>query len=78
MRSSNLRKAIQTSGMSPLEYMLEVMRDETEERPLRLQAANNAAKYCHPALAQTQVEITGDVTIDKVQRTIVYPEPANK
>jgi hypothetical protein len=77
MRSRNVRQAIQMTGMTPLEYMLEVMRDENEERPLRLQAANNAAKFCHPALAQTQLEVTGDITYDKIEREIVKPKPTN-
>lgn len=32
----------------PLDYLLEVMRDHTEERGRRMQAATLAAPYCHP------------------------------
>lgn len=36
------------SGLMPLDYLLEVMRDPTEERGRRMQAATLAAPYCHP------------------------------
>ena len=36
------------SDLTPLDYLLEVMRDHTEERGRRMQAATLAAPYCHP------------------------------
>lgn len=36
------------SKLMPLDYLLEVMRDPTEERGRRMQAATLAAPYCHP------------------------------
>lgn len=36
------------SELMPLDYLLEVMRDHTEERGRRMQAATLAAPYCHP------------------------------
>lgn len=36
------------SNLMPLDYLLEVMRDPTEERGRRMQAATLAAPYCHP------------------------------
>ena len=36
------------SDLMPLDYLLEVMRDHTEERGRRMQAATLAAPYCHP------------------------------
>ena len=36
------------SNLMPLDYLLEVMRDHTEERGRRMQAATLAAPYCHP------------------------------
>lgn len=45
---------IQSSGLTPLQYMLEVMRDETEDRPRRLYAANMAAPYVHAKLASIE------------------------
>lgn len=44
-------------GLTPLEYMLTVLRDESAERSVRLSAAKDAAPYVHPRLAA--VEHTG-------------------
>lgn len=45
---------IQASGLTPLDYMLSVIRDETAERSVRLDAAKGAAPYVHPKLAQIE------------------------
>tara|TARA_Y100000310_G_scaffold342836_2_gene447801 strand:- start:6867 stop:7160 length:294 start_codon:yes stop_codon:yes gene_type:complete len=44
-------KAVEASGITPLEYMLKVMRDECNELAVRLDAANKAAPYVHAKLA---------------------------
>jgi len=36
------------SNLMPLDYLLEVMRDPSEERGRRMQAATLAAPFCHP------------------------------
>jgi hypothetical protein len=48
---------IAASGETPLEYLLSVMRDEKEDRPVRMDAAKAAAPYIHPKLAN--IEHTG-------------------
>ncbi|MDQ0040828.1 terminase small subunit [Variovorax boronicumulans] len=35
------------SALTPLDYLLEVMRDDQEDRSRRMQAASLAAPYCH-------------------------------
>src|SRR3974390_1780889 len=42
---------IAASGMTPLDYMLAVMRDEPAARPARLGAAAKAPPYVHPRLS---------------------------
>lgn len=42
---------VAASGLTPLDYMLGVMRDRTVEHPTRLDAAKSAAPYVHPKLA---------------------------
>jgi hypothetical protein len=49
---------IAASGLTPLDYLLTVMRDETVPRPERVDAANKAAPYVHPKLAS--IEHTGE------------------
>jgi hypothetical protein len=42
--------AIAESGLTPLDYLLSVVRDETAETPVRVDAAKAAAPYVHPKL----------------------------
>ena len=57
-KSAAIIRKIEESGLTPLDYMLQVMRDEsTEPESLRLDAAKSAAPYCHARL--TAVELTG-------------------
>lgn len=39
------------SGLTPLEFMLQAMRDESHEFGVRLDAAKSAAPYVHPRLS---------------------------
>jgi hypothetical protein len=49
-------------GETPLEYMLKVMRDRTQEYPRRDDMAKAAAPYVHSRLAVAEVKHTGEVT----------------
>ena len=40
--------AIEASGLTPLDFMLQVLRDDNNELPIRMDAAKNAAPYVHP------------------------------
>lgn len=51
---------IEASGLTPLDYMLSVLRDEANPLDVRLDAANKAAAYVHPKLAA--VEHSGKMT----------------
>lgn len=53
------RESALASGQSPLDFMLEVMRDAEEDRAKRLDAAKAAAPYLHARL--TAIEHSGDV-----------------
>ena len=41
--------------MMPLDYLLSIMRDETQEAAVRRDAAKAAAPYCHARLASTEI-----------------------
>lgn len=43
---------VASAGVTPLDYMLGVLRDEAAEPHLRFDAAKSAAPYIHPKLAQ--------------------------
>ena len=48
---------IEASGLTPLEFMLDVLRDGEQDTQVRFEAAKAAAPYVHPRLAA--VEHTG-------------------
>ncbi len=50
-------EAIASSGLTPLDFMLDVMRDQRNPLHLRASAAKDAAPYVHPRLAN--IEHTG-------------------
>jgi hypothetical protein len=45
---------VHAAGTTPLEYMLTVMRDETQPEPRRDWAAEKSAPYCHPRKNSTE------------------------
>jgi len=49
---------VRETGITPLEYLLQVMRDEQSPAALRLDAATRAAPYVHPRLAAVDVDLT--------------------
>jgi hypothetical protein len=51
--------AVAASGLTPLDFMLSVMRDPANDMAVRMDAAKGAAPYVHPKLAQ--VEHSGDL-----------------
>ena len=50
-----LVKAVQRDGLTPLEYLLKVMRDGSLETSQRLEAAKIALPYCHSRLVAVNV-----------------------
>lgn len=65
-RTREIAEASAAEGMTPLEYMLAVMRDESETDERRLDAAKAAAPYVHPRLSSVDVTSKGE----SVQRLI--------
>ena len=53
--------AIAASGLSPLDFLLSVLRDTKQELPIRIEAARAAAAYVHPKLAA--VTVTGGLDV---------------
>lgn len=59
-KASIARQAeVAASGITPLDFLLGVMRDESADEAKRLDAAKAAAPYVHPRLAA--VEYSGDL-----------------
>lgn len=47
---------IAASGLTPLEFMLETMRDENQPISVRLDSAKGAAQYVHPKLSTVDLK----------------------
>ena len=61
-------KAVEESGITPLGYMLSILRDEGKPENVRLQAAKDAAPYVHQRLQAVEMEsniTTNHVVSDK-------------
>jgi len=58
-RTAALQAAVESTGITPLEYMLQVMRDSSDPKE-RLNAAVSAAPYVHAKLSS--VEMNAKVT----------------
>jgi hypothetical protein len=54
-RTAELQREVAKTGLTPLNYMLKVMRDDDAETDVRLDAAKSAAPYVHPKLASVEV-----------------------
>lgn len=71
-RTAQVTAAALSHGITPLEYMLKTMRDETQPHEERFKAAIGAAPYVHPRLAA--VEHKGDAN-NPIAYTVVSGVP---
>ena len=58
--SQALLKKVEKAGELPVEYLLSIMRDETQGTRIRLDAAKAAAPYVHHKLAAARVTVSTD------------------
>jgi hypothetical protein len=73
---------IESSGLTPIDFMLEIMRDPTQDFAARLGAAKAAPPYVHAKLSASKNEVSGpnggpievNETVDKLElaRRICY------
>lgn len=54
---------IAASGLTPLDYMLSVLRAEETSPEDRKWAAQSAAPYVHPRLSSIEANLKGEVTV---------------
>ena len=52
---------IASSGLTPLEYFLKILRDPSRQHKERFAAAVAAAPYCHPKLSPVDQESSKDI-----------------
>lgn len=72
-KTRELADRLLAEGLTPLAYLLSVVRDEGAERAQRMDAAKAAAPYCHARLAAIEHSGPdgGPVQFAKVVREIV-------
>ena|SRR6188768_2054565 len=72
--SAQREAAVTASGLTPLDYMLTVMRDTKQTPAVRLDAAKSAAPYVHPKLSSAEVKHGGEigVRVSKEQRDAAF------
>lgn len=58
------QKAIAESGLMPLDFMIQVLRDEAQTFERRQWAAKESAPYVHPKLSNTEHKITGELVAE--------------
>jgi hypothetical protein len=70
--------AIEASGLTPLDYMLAVMRNPKEPQERRMQMAKAAARYVHPRIRSVPEPQTKapPVEITWIERVIINPGAA--
>ena len=69
--SKDLLEKASQSGLLPVDYMLGVMRDESLDTRLRIDAAKAAAPYVHQKLSAISVDLTTpDVTHEEWLKTL--------
>lgn len=52
-KNQEMQAKIEAEGITPLDYMLRLLRDDQQPRDMRFEAAKAAAPYIHPRLNAT-------------------------
>lgn len=75
-RTAALVAKVEATGITPLDYLLGIMRDDTAEPRDRQNAAVAAAPYVHAKLASVEVSGKGGaaIQVEQVRRVIVDPK----
>lgn len=61
-KNQEMIQSVEESGLTPLEYLLSVMRDDNQDEATRRDAAKAAAPYIHPKLSASTID--ANVNID--------------
>jgi hypothetical protein len=75
-RTREIADAALEEGLTPLEYLLNVMRNPGLDEARRIDAAKAAAPYVHPRLATVEVGNKDDKPFEQVMRWASSPNEA--
>ena len=72
-RTQAVEAAVAAAGITPLEFMLNVLQDDLAPLDDRKWAAQNAAPYVHAKLSSTEMKADVKATIEEIKHVIVKP-----
>lgn len=64
-RTRAIADAALMEGLTPLEYMLDILRSEARSDAERFEAAKQAAPYVHPRLSAIEADVKGEMTYEE-------------
>ena len=70
IRSEETARQIQESGLTPLQFLMDIVRDDDAPRKERIECARAAAPFCHAKLSSIDMEL------NTTKRSIEDYEPA--
>lgn len=76
-KTKELVEKIEASGLTPLDYMLNILRDESMDTESRFEAAKAAAPYVHPKLASVEHKGDADNPLQTISRIEIVPLTGN-
>lgn len=76
--TADRQKAVEDSGLTPLDYMLAILRDEDMPTDSRFEAAKAAAPYVHPKLSAVDVSGKVDGELSVTFQTVYEAAPPKK
>lgn len=59
-RTEEQAQAVAESGLTPLEFLVSIMRNPKIPRPERIEAAKAAAPFVHPKLSSIEAKVNGE------------------
>jgi hypothetical protein len=68
VKTREIANAAIESGLTPLDYLLSILRDANAEQNVRIDAAKAAAPYVHPRLSTVDVGNKDDKAFEQVIR----------
>lgn len=74
-RKSTRDEFVPDGKQTPIEYVLEMMRNDKLPQSMRFEAAKAALPYCSARLAQTDLSVQGDLTVQLVSYLDNDPNP---
>lgn len=74
-RKSTKHEFVDDGELSPLQYLLGLMRNKNTPRRIKIEAAKAALPFCSARLQNTVLEVDADLNISLVSYLDIDPDP---